>query len=714
MILLFLVACGVSAPVQDVPPAVAHAVGSEACVACHPSEGDRWRSSTHARAMLPAAVGLAGVPEGAVTVDGTRTVIRQQEGQVLVEVEEGVTRKQHRAVFTLGVEPLVQLLVERPGGRLQALGVAWDSRPVDVGGQRWFALHDKEAFRPGDPLHWDGPAQNANHTCLSCHTTRFDKGWDVERAVFVSTWSETAVGCEACHGPGSAHLAWAEGGRVGDVGLALDPSAGPGGWTFGSGPIASRSAPPRSEAIDTCAPCHVHGAPVEPALGRPIADTHRVSLLEPGLFHADGRVEGEVFEVGPFLRSKMYAAGVTCGDCHDPHGGGLWREGAAICTSCHTPSVFAVPSHSHHAEVGCVDCHMPRATFMAVDVRHDHGFGIPRPDRADTLGVPSACRDCHADRTEASLAEAAGAWWGAPVAGWPEALAAGRSGAADAEARLGSVLADASVPEIVRATAASLWPPSGSSEGPRRALGDTHPLVRRGAIEGLAATGPEVRLSLLAPSLRDPSRPVRHDAALALAGSAGSLKPEEREAFHAVADELRAWARVDGDRAEVLSTVCVFEALQGSLDRAEVMCRSAVARDPSSVVARVDLADVQRAMGDEVAAEATLRAGLASHDAPELHHALGLGLIRQGRREEGVAQLVAASDARPGDPVLAYAAAVGESDLGLGRAALTRLMRVDASQPWDADTLRWMRDLAREAGDARTERGLEARLKALE
>jgi hypothetical protein len=55
--------------------------------------------------------------------------------------------------FTFGVSPLQQYLIELPGGRLQALGVAWDSRPRENGGQRWFNLYPGLNPRPGDPLH---------------------------------------------------------------------------------------------------------------------------------------------------------------------------------------------------------------------------------------------------------------------------------------------------------------------------------------------------------------------------------------------------------------------------------------------------------------------------------------------------------------------------------------------------------------------------------
>jgi hypothetical protein len=48
--------------------------------------------------------------------------------------------------YTFGVYPLQQYLIAMPGGRLQALGVAWDSRPKEQGGQRWFHLRVNTAI----------------------------------------------------------------------------------------------------------------------------------------------------------------------------------------------------------------------------------------------------------------------------------------------------------------------------------------------------------------------------------------------------------------------------------------------------------------------------------------------------------------------------------------------------------------------------------------
>jgi hypothetical protein len=111
--------------------------------------------------------------------------------------------------YTFGADPLQQYLVEFPDGRAQVLGLCWDARPAAEGGQRWFHIYPDEPIPHGDALHWTGPSQNWNHMCAECHSTDLRKGYLAAEDRFETTWAELDVSCEACHGPGSLHVAWA-------------------------------------------------------------------------------------------------------------------------------------------------------------------------------------------------------------------------------------------------------------------------------------------------------------------------------------------------------------------------------------------------------------------------------------------------------------------------------------------------------------------------
>ncbi len=112
--------------------------------------------------------------------------------------------------YIFGVTPLQQYLIAFPDGRMQALGIAWDSRPKDKGGQRWFHLYPDQKLKAGDPLHWTGIDQTWNFQCAECHSTELRKNYDAAKNTYATTWAEIDVACEACHGPGSAHVAWAK------------------------------------------------------------------------------------------------------------------------------------------------------------------------------------------------------------------------------------------------------------------------------------------------------------------------------------------------------------------------------------------------------------------------------------------------------------------------------------------------------------------------
>src|SRR5262249_24545262 len=105
--------------------------------------------------------------------------------------------------------PLQQYLIEFPDGRLQALGIAWDTGPRAAGGQRWFHLYPDDSVTFRDVLHWTGPAQNWNYMCAECHSTGVQKNYHADGNRFTTSWSEIDVACEDCHGPGSRHVAWA-------------------------------------------------------------------------------------------------------------------------------------------------------------------------------------------------------------------------------------------------------------------------------------------------------------------------------------------------------------------------------------------------------------------------------------------------------------------------------------------------------------------------
>ena len=203
---------------------------------------------------------------------------------------------------------------------------------------------------------------------------------------------------------------------------------------------------------EMCGRCHARrGLLTEDYLpGQLLAQTHHPALLEEGLYYADGQMEDEVYNWGSFLQSRMYAAGITCADCHDAHSAKVKISNDDVCSSCHQPERFATREHHFHdpAKAGgsCVACHMRTETYMVVDPRHDHSLRAPRPDLTLSLGTPNACNDCHRDKSARWAQRAVERWY--PEGQWTkphfgEALQAGRTLQVGAEEALVALARDA-------------------------------------------------------------------------------------------------------------------------------------------------------------------------------------------------------------------------------------------------------------------------------
>ena len=200
---------GPAGDTHDDPPVSQPAVefiGTERCAGCHEPEFRAWRESHHANAIAVASAGtVRGDFDRVEIVNGDETLrfVTPAPGEFAVEVSGGVHDGRVLDVtHTFGIDPLQQYLVEFGGGRLQALTVAWDSRAEAEGGQRWYRLNPAGDQR----LHWSGIYQNWNFMCAECHSTALTKNYDARARTFETGWQELSVGCEACHGPGSAHV----------------------------------------------------------------------------------------------------------------------------------------------------------------------------------------------------------------------------------------------------------------------------------------------------------------------------------------------------------------------------------------------------------------------------------------------------------------------------------------------------------------------------
>lgn len=635
-------------------------VGAAACAGCHATEQADWHGSDHDLAMQPATLKtvLGNFDDATFDYFGITSTFFRKDNTFYVRTDGPDGKLADFAIaYTFGVYPLQQYLIELPGGRLQALGIVWDTRKKSDGGQRWYHLYPEEPVRAGDRLHWTGRDQNWNFMCADCHSTNLQKNYDLDSRTYATTWSEIDVGCEACHGPGKDHVAamQAENWSLPHNGFKLSLArAETKVWTTNpetGNPYPWQSGPEAQPELEVCAQCHsrrstqFHGARPEDGL----FNHFMPALLEDGLYHADGQIDGEVYVYGSFLQSRMYQSGVTCSDCHNPHSLKLKAQGNHLCAQCHLPTKYDTEAHHGHPAdsegAQCVNCHMPEKTYMGVDDRRDHSFRIPRPDLTVSLGVPNACTQCHADKDATWAAGELEKRHGKPPTGhFANAIHAGRYGGAQAEQLLSELILDSTQPAIVRATALSLLPGYLSNQSAavlQQASRSEEPLVALGAVNALNDIPPQYRPAFGLPALYDAHRAIRSLAASYMAPSTIPANPAEVQArYEQARDEYIASQRFNGDRPESLVNLGDVSGQSGHTDDAMRYYRSAIDIAPDYTPAYVNFADYLRSQGRDDEGRRVLAQALDNvADSTPIEHALGLLLVRQQRHDEALEHL---------------------------------------------------------------------------
>lgn len=738
-------------------------VGTAACVDCHQEQTDKYRGSHHQRAIenpAPASV-LAPFKGETFAHDGTKSKFFKRGSDYLVRTQgEGGVEREFVVAHSFGVFPLQQYLLDVGGGKLQTFTVAWDSRSKAQGGQRYFDLYPDEKLGVEHELHWTRPSQNWNFACADCHTTALHRGYDETNGTFGPSYADLSVGCEACHGPGSRHVSWAQSvssrkdSTVSDG--APDSSKATKGllialrrataWTIVEG---ARVASPRSigenqQEVEACAPCHSRRQQLREGrtVDEPFLDAYVPELLAAGHYHADGQIRDEVYVYGSFLQSRMFQGGVRCSDCHDPHSLQLRRQGNDLCGGCHSAEIYDSAAHHHHpgsrskawrippGQVAgstatsdgtqCVDCHMPTTTYMQVDPRHDHSLRIPRPALSAQVGAPDACTGCHERETQAWAAARVAEWFGADRAvHYGLVFQAARKREPRAGAQLIELSRMAHQPAIVRATALQLlanYPDGDASAALEAHSGSQDALIRLGVTQGALGLDAQKRFDLLQPLLSDPVLAVRVEATRALVGIPKEAIPvSQRATYGRALNELWKVEKFYADRPEAWLRIALLEVGRGAPDKARAALEKALDLDERFVPALVNLADLHRSTGNEEEARALLQraVGLDERNA-EAWHAWGLSLVRDKKQAEALPLLRRAAALRPENPRMAYVYAVALADGGDVAGAIDVLKQALGHHAHDRSLLQVLMGYARQVGDEGLAREAALRLAALE
>ena len=550
---------------------------SRKCAECHRKEYDLWKGSDHAWAWRQpdAALDAAAFAGQRIKAHGMELEM-QRDAQGNLQMRDVATGKVYTVGGVIGREPLVQYLLKWKDGGLQTPSAAWD-----VEKKEWFDVFRDDALqqerggavrKPGEWGHWTGRGMNWESQCAWCHMSGFKKNYDVASDTFKATWQEPGITCIQCHK------------------VSATPDAEDGCLVA----KADRKLTPEQHD-DNCASCHARREELTPGftVGDKFDDHFRLELPKvPGVFHPNGLQLEEDYSETSFRLHKMGRTGVTCYDCHDPHSGGVTKptENDELCLQCHGTNKVVngvlAPQVSHNRLCGgkampCIECHMPKMTYMGRDPRRDHALHWPDPRMSIELGVPNACLNCHKDKDHQWCMEYLEKRYKEERMGKYRQRFRAAGHAMQGKGSVQELLAAYKAEEIPawRATLLGLLAQFPlTPEVQAVALGatqDADALVRAAAVELLG--GDAARKALA-----DKTRSVRHAAAWALFPNL--------PANHPVVSEILETATHQADQPTGAMQLAMLANAAGNAAAAELQYRRAVQRDPASVVARMDYA----------------------------------------------------------------------------------------------------------------------------
>jgi predicted CXXCH cytochrome family protein len=503
--------------------------------------------------------------------------------------------------YTLGARRFQGYLSKLPDGRIYVLPVFWHQES-----KRWLDYKEITPI-PKDTAH--DLRQIWNVTCVNCHATNLARNYDQSTNTFATTWTEMGIGCEACHGPGRAHIDDPEHLNV----------------------FSMKKVPPR-QLFDACAYCHGNKNNVffgfKPGdryddYAQPFLISQPIPANDPqGEFWPDGRASRFNRPQSLTVAGCFRNGEATCTSCHRMHGaennhslkvaidtpdGGHSRDSDRLCTQCHAEyEGKSAERHAHHAPESqgsrCINCHMADVNWRLLTRRLDHTFEPPVPEMTARFGEPNACTTCHDDKPPEWAAATMDAWYGnagarQKVVDVADVMYRAGSGDAAVLPALAQLAVTRRHGALIRASAAEfagqLIAKAGAAGGVAAdtattnaligAADDVDPWVRVAAIRALGGVREPRAVAALAAHLGDASRVARVSAAEALMTlGIATLDGAAGAALGRAQDEWAESLRTFNDDSQDQATLGWLEASRGQTDAALRDLAAAVKLDPAN------------------------------------------------------------------------------------------------------------------------------------
>jgi tetratricopeptide (TPR) repeat protein len=664
------------APLDSIVPVIpvaANFVGSERCASCHQQQYAAWRGSTHGKA--------GGVPgDVKVIAPFNGTPIRFRDGVVVPAVSGRrytfTVRQDGRPDRTFNVDGVVG------GGHMEGGGTqgfvskfpdgTWRFLPFDWSrhNSTWFCNTGSRAGKGWVPITptlsladcGDWPPQRILgdeprfSNCQGCHGSQIDVRFDSTAKRWNTNVASLSINCESCHGPAKQHIALM---TARGTSVSSDTA-------IGLAPLATLS---KDQSLGVCFQCHALKSQLAPHYlpGASLTSAYalRLSQLGDAPLTADGRTRTFAYQEGHLYSACYLKGGMTCTSCHDPHTQG-YRDafGAPLtgrfddrqCTSCHASKAQDLTRHTKHAATSagsrCTSCHMPYLQQPEIGAairyaRADHSIPIPRPAFDSSQGVTSACKTCHADRSETALDAQVRTWYGT-IAPHDSAVAGlARASAASDRAEAARLLL------TTRSTHTSALV-AGLSRFVERWLAPDMPELERDASDRLRTLGKHTDLDVQATALaalhyargndsktreflaqtlrtlgKDRDRPVRERWSLVLGYLADSLLAKGDPG--AAVNTYRKAVEITPNAARLRLNLGLAQAQAGDLAGALRSYESSLALDPQQPLVLVNIGIAREASGDASGAEQAYRRAIAiDPNEPLAHVNLGNVYLKRG------------------------------------------------------------------------------------
>ncbi|SHI81336.1 tetratricopeptide repeat protein [Algibacter luteus] len=625
-----------------------HFLGDGKCKECHQEEFKEWKGSHHDKAMDSAnhESVLGNFDDVKFTSQGVTSHFFKKGDDFFVNTE-GPDGKyyDYKIIYTFGVTPLQQYIVEFPDGRFQCLRTAWDSVK-----NKWFDLYPDFKVVHSEWLHWSRGGLNWNTMCSDCHSTNVRKNYDLKTESFDTKYAIINVNCEACHGPGKQHVEDVN--RLGDQYASTKTMH-----------MTSDIKP--KELVDQCARCHMRREQFSEAFNfeGTMLDHYFPQLIEEPIYYADGQIRDEDYVYGSFTQSKMYKNNVTCNNCHNSHSLKLKFEGNNLCAQCHVPENYDTPKHHFHKMdtdgSQCINCHMPGKFYMGNDFRRDHSFRVPRPDLSVKYGTPNACAGCH-EKDDKWAWEAFQELFGTVDSiHYSDKLVPGVMGLPHGDTGLLELIKDKNHTEVVRASAVkalSHYNVENFINEYLSWLDDESAIVRGATIDILSEINSTDYVNSFLPLLKDPKRSVRIKAFYGLSGMDESSVPEAyKELYEKVKLEFFAHLDTNSDFVGGRAKRANYYLKKGDFDKGIAGYESALSMDNLNNQLRLTLANLYYNVQNFTKAEQAFKTVIEQEpDYGPAYYSLALLYAELGQNDDAIELLNKAITKMPENPRLYY------------------------------------------------------------